>query len=145
MEPIKRHFKSNFWISSFFVILCASLGGCEDRKLTDIIDSAGCPIPIGYVFKAIEASEAYQLWQVRTSANRITWNGIDVTEQELAEFAQQLSKKPPEAGSVTFQVIDISCEQRTQVRRALSRSDLCNEGRCWEADHVVEAPIVHSQ
>lgn len=145
MISIMPHYRTNFWKLSFISLLCAGVVGCKKPTPTLVTDIAGCTVPDQYVFETIKGDRDYQPWQVRTTTRGITWNGIEVTEQELTEFARQLAEKPKKAGSVTFEVMGISCEQRTKVRKALSRSGLCDKRRCWESNEVVKVPVVYSQ
>jgi hypothetical protein len=138
---ISQRFKLFSWLISSSLIMGSS--GCGHSASKANLDTMGCAIPINYAFKDTKAGEPYQQWQIRAESNRITWNGIDVTDQELTEFAQKVSQMPSSAGSATFQVVGVSCKKRMQVRKALSRSDLCSKGRCWESEGLVKTPIVY--
>ena len=143
MKLTALHYKSKSWITSLFIGVILAVSGCKDSVQKTSFDTAGCAVPIDYIYKNIDAQTPYQQWQVRMTKNGITWNGIDVTEQELTKFAQQLAQIPQDSGSATFQVVGLSCQERMRVRKALSRSSLCSKGRCWEANEIVKAPVVH--
>jgi hypothetical protein len=123
-------------------IFYATASCSEYQKPTD---KFGCKLPSGYERVLISPDVPYQPWQVRASSNGMSWNGISTNEKELEVFAQQLAKRPMSAGSVVFEVNESSsCEQRLRVRLSLLRSGLCDKGRCWELEGIVQSPIVYS-
>ncbi len=109
-------------------------------------DKYGCVFPVGYERVLISPAVPYQTWQIRATGKGLTWNGTVTNDLELQRFAAQLAKLPVSAGSAVFEVTkSVSCEDRTRVRTALLRSGLCKQGRCWELEGVVKAPIVYSK
>ena len=107
-------------------------------------DKSGCILPNGYQRVLISSAVPYQPWQVRAKGTSLTWSGIVTNEIELQRFAEELGRLPVAAGSAVFEVTEsVSCKDRTRVRSALLRSGLCKQGRCWELEGVVKAPIVH--
>jgi hypothetical protein len=109
-------------------------------------DKYGCALPAGYERVLISPAVPYQNWQIRATGKDLTWNGTITSDLELQRFAAQLAKLPVSAGSAVFEVTkSVSCEDRTRVRTALLRSGLCKQGRCWELEGAVKAPIVYSK
>lgn len=125
------------------IIIIVSAVSCSSGHAST--DKSGCVLPIGYERVLISSAVPYQSWQVRATGAALTWNGLVTNEAELQRFAEQLGRLPVSAGSAVFQVTEsVSCEDRTRVRSALLRSGLCEQGRCWELEGVVKAPVVHS-
>ena len=130
-------------------VLVLALIACDDKVTTSEsarkvrLDKQHCSIPPDYSFNTFTRGMQYQPYRVHVEGTKITWNGADVTIEKLTEYARQVSNMPTDAGGVTFRVVEVSCDKRLQVRKALSRSGLCQANRCWEDDELQKEPILY--
>lgn len=128
-------------------VLVLALIACDGKVTTSEserkvhLDKQHCSIPPDYSFNPVTRGIQYQPYRVNVEGTTITWNGADVTSEKLTEYARQVSNAPTDAGGVTFRVVGVSCNKRLQVRKALSRSGLCQANRCWEDDELQEEPV----
>ena len=123
-------------------IVFMHLASCNSTQITR--DRDGCDLPDGYKRILITSDEPYQFYQIRAKNGIITWNEFPINSNVLRIFASQLAMLPKDAGSAVLEVNrSVSCDDRLAVRTALTGSNLCEQGRCWEFEGVVKYPVVY--
>ena len=123
-------------------IVFTHLASCKSTQITR--DRDGCNLPEGYKRILITSDEPYQFFQIRARNGIITWNKAIINSNVLRIYAIQLSRLPKDAGSAVLEVNrSVSCDDRLAVRTALTGSNLCEQGRCWELEGVVKHPVVY--